>query len=232
MVKADSNYSVYDNDTIRVVYSFWAEKGIMSFMIINKLEVPIYIDWKKSSYISKDEKNDYYAEKEFKTATIKYNSTGSTINWGSIFKNPIVSNTAINSGTSLVSETLVKEERITFLPPHSYIFKGSYQIVHDRKGITLIKENTRDTVMDSKKAKVTSVNTNALIFRNFLTYSITDKFEKEYYVDNAFCINKVVTIKDKYFSYVVTTGNKRELVYPYFNPNRFYLRDLDKSSNY
>jgi len=63
----------YENDTIRVAYIFWAEKGIMGLFIHNKLMKPLYIDWKKCSYITGTTKHDYWDE------TITVTNTGSSI---------------------------------------------------------------------------------------------------------------------------------------------------------
>jgi len=32
---------VFENDTVRIVYGFWYKSGILSFSILNKLNVPI-----------------------------------------------------------------------------------------------------------------------------------------------------------------------------------------------
>lgn len=56
------DFLTFENDTIRVVYIFWAENGLMGLFIHNKLERPLYIDWKKCSYIVGTTKNDYWDE--------------------------------------------------------------------------------------------------------------------------------------------------------------------------
>lgn len=52
----------YENDTIRVAYIFWAENGVMGVFIHNKLKLPLYVDWKKCSYITGTEKHNYWDE--------------------------------------------------------------------------------------------------------------------------------------------------------------------------
>ncbi len=58
----EQGHYFYENDTIKVTYTFWAERGIMGMVIENKLEVPLYIDWKKSAYVDKKTKVNYYSE--------------------------------------------------------------------------------------------------------------------------------------------------------------------------
>lgn len=45
--KLTDGFWVYETDSIKLTYSFWADKGVMSFSVYNKLNKPIYIDWKK-----------------------------------------------------------------------------------------------------------------------------------------------------------------------------------------
>jgi hypothetical protein len=63
----------FENDTIRVTYIFWAEKGIMGLFIHNKLTRPLYIDWRKCSFITGITKHDYWTE------TVTVENTGSSI---------------------------------------------------------------------------------------------------------------------------------------------------------
>ncbi len=49
-------YFEYENDTISVTYSFWEMNGTIEMLIRNKLNQPIYIDWKKCSFITGETK--------------------------------------------------------------------------------------------------------------------------------------------------------------------------------
>ncbi|GAB2524432.1 hypothetical protein [Spirosoma aerophilum] len=48
-VKLVDNDFVYENEQLAVVYNFWEEGGRMRFLLHNKTDQPIYIDWSKSS---------------------------------------------------------------------------------------------------------------------------------------------------------------------------------------
>jgi len=56
------HFPIFENDTIQVAYIFWSEDGVMGIFIHNKLNVPIYIDWKKCSFITGLTKHDYWDE--------------------------------------------------------------------------------------------------------------------------------------------------------------------------
>src|SRR4051812_46103003 len=58
---SDDSWS-FENDTVKIDYDFWTEHGVMSFAVFNKLKIPIYIDWKKSSFIVNDRKLDYWID--------------------------------------------------------------------------------------------------------------------------------------------------------------------------
>ena len=60
--KSQNGFFVFENDTLKITYSFWASKGVMSFAVYNKLNKPIYVDWKNSSFIQNDNKMDYWVD--------------------------------------------------------------------------------------------------------------------------------------------------------------------------
>src|SRR3990170_4099458 len=69
----DGNY-VFENDTLKITYSFWASKGIMSFSIYNKLNKPVYIDWENSSVVYNDKTLNYWVDAEPASISNYYNS--------------------------------------------------------------------------------------------------------------------------------------------------------------
>jgi len=58
-----NNANTYENDTLKIAYLFWADKGQMRFSIYNKTLEPLYIDWFKSSYISNSSAKEYLKDK-------------------------------------------------------------------------------------------------------------------------------------------------------------------------
>ena len=230
-IKSDSSYYKYENDTLRVVYSFWRANGLMSFMIYNKLDIPIYIDWKKSSYIDKSMKLDYYSEKESKTWVAETESYvyNNPINWLNIFGPTIISG-------SVGSSTSVKEERITFIPPKSYIFRGFYKIFPNQHFV-VTKENKKEIPVSEGSTKtfpayvLTAEKSNSsLIFRNFLTYSTKENFEKESYVNDEFYVRKVLTMRQKYFYNLygpLSPSEPTQWGSNYEDPRRFYIPNLN-----
>ena len=67
---------VFENDTVRITYRFWAESGIMDFDIYNKMDNPIYFDWKNSAFIPNDQMVSYWQD-----VTNTVGSSAAASNW-------------------------------------------------------------------------------------------------------------------------------------------------------
>ena len=220
--KIIDNKYVFENDSIKITYDFWKEKGLLSFTVYNKLKKPLYIDWKKSSYINNTVKLNYWEDEEnTKTVGVQNSSTyriGRTL---SGFTN-----------TSSVSSSLTtKPEKLTFVPPNSnytrqqfYLLPNSFLKIPEKnytneKVADINDPNNELTVFVKEFAKDNA----PLIFRNFITFSYSDKFEKEFYLDNEFYISKVTKMEKRKFG-----------TYKY-DPklgSSFYLRDENGQFQY
>ena len=69
----------FENDTVRIAYSFWSENGSYSFSVYNKLNVPLYIDWKKSSLVKNNDKLNYWSDEILTKSSSKRICTKSTL---------------------------------------------------------------------------------------------------------------------------------------------------------
>ena len=150
-LKGVNDFYIYENDTVRIVYYFWSEDGIMAFNIYNKSDKPLYIDWRKSTFITNSSKSNYWTDK----TTIKGSWGGSSSGYTSAFttlagssqtileqqsklyKNGVLdsksqsnstNSTSIESNATTFSNfqawshmTVSKDERITFMPPRTFI---------------------------------------------------------------------------------------------------------------
>ena len=70
----------YQNDTIQIGYVFWAEGGVLGIYIHNNLDKPLYIDWRKCSFITGLIKHDYWNDNV--TVEQKGNVSGSSTAFG------------------------------------------------------------------------------------------------------------------------------------------------------
>lgn len=234
--KDTDGFYVYENDTLKITYSFWNAKGLMTFSILNKSNRPIYIDWKKSSYIDNSVKLDYWVDEEKSNVLSGYSSY--------YYDGPLLRPDYVMSNTLVTSiSSTVKVERITFIPPSSYYYRSQFYILP----INFFKLDTKTEPEEvprkdkpKKKTKVYKANytkgSSPLIFRNFLTFSFSEKFESEFYVDNEFYIQQILEMDNKYFEQYKFDETKKGkwhisdeegnsiLFSDFKNPSSFYIK--------
>lgn len=103
---------VFENDTVKITYHFWADNGIMNFDMYNKSNDPIYLDWKNSAFIPNDQMISYWQDV---TNTVGASSTTSLWLYSGV----------VSKGVS----KSVHQERIGVIPPHSLITKNEFRLV-------------------------------------------------------------------------------------------------------
>jgi hypothetical protein len=116
---------VFENDTVRITYKFWGNRGSMTYDVYNKLNVPLFFDWKTSAYIKNDKMNSYWRDE---TNT---NSSGVT---------------AYGYGMSSNSSKAksIHEERIGVTPPHSAITHKGYSLINPKSDLAISPSYTKD----------------------------------------------------------------------------------------
>lgn len=219
-------YYRHEDDTVKILYTFWYSQGLMSFTVFNKTNRPLYIDWKKSSYIDNSVKLDYWRDE-------------SKIEQKSIYgAYTPKSNPVILAGNTY--STVSKNERITFIPPNSNYSKTSF-IILPINGIKLDGEMEKSVVNLKYKrnilvdtySKEYSKLESPLVFRNYLTLSFSEDFEDEFHVDNEFYISKVVEVDSRAFEHYKydTLDSRRSIVYNETN-RPIKISDYKKSSSF
>jgi len=216
-VQKKSNLYEFENADVLVEYTFWAQNGVMGFLIYNKTDKPIYFDWEKSSMIYDGKRNPYYTNK----TTSNYDSYGYSYgySWLDPFWESTVNTVSFNH--TKTNETTVKEERITFIPPHSYITNAYYNLLNSMN-FFLNKKANKLTKINDRSVYINKPHDN-ISFRNFLTYSSTENFVSESYIDNEFGINKIVTMNEDYLETRDVDGHYHN---DWKKPTRFYIYDI------
>jgi hypothetical protein len=237
-----SKNGVCENEDIKISYDMWSEDGITYFSIYNKTDKPVYVDWKRSVFIYNDWKNDYWVEKSTTEAYLVPSGSGKSITYER-------------------KQSTVVAERYTFVPPHTYVSVPMTYVIMNN-GLQVNTEisgsgKTRILITQSLKNDKTAIKTKIQSstgkgqvkayektftkensgnrFRNFLTYSFSENFSDEKYIENEFYVNKITEMKlknfnGKYKNAKVTskTGGKKEKakvkIYesPYRNNTSFY----------
>jgi hypothetical protein len=189
----------FENDTVKITYSFWQKKGTLAYNIYNKLSIPIYIDWKKSSFIRDGQKYNYWADETI-TKSSSYRVGNSYIGYG------YYDLLGLSSSSTLGTSLSVKPERIAFLAPHSNVFETKFILYpftdNKLKGDAI--PGSMNNPISKKSVAITykefKESNSPLSFRNFLTISTSEKFENEVYIDNGFYVFRISQMKKDKFS--------------------------------
>ncbi len=180
---AESGEYVFDNDTLKIAYTFWESGGIVRFTVTNKTNKPLYIDWKRCSYVYRGGKNNYFDD--VTTSNSSFKSTSKVYVNGS-------------TGNGSATDISKKQERVTFLPPSSSIITGNYSIYSN---VYTLGKKWKQVSSKIKSKDGYSVDINKddtkVHFRNFITYSFSENMDNEKYIDNEFYVSNVVTARRK-----------------------------------
>jgi hypothetical protein len=232
--KIENDHYVYENDSIRITYDFWQDKGLLSFAIFNKLNKPVYVDWKKSSYINNGIKRNFWEDTEStKTIGKAYGSSSRLTKSTLSFTNSV----------NVSSSETVKPEKITFIPPKSNYIRSQFFIlpipflkVKNYPGKGEMLRIGSDSKSFTYQEKVFSKNETPLLFRNFLSLSYSENFEKEFYVDNEFFISKVIKVEKTQFEtfkkntekrggfYELDENGRRIILSPFYSQTSFFIK--------
>lgn len=191
----DDEY-IFDNDTVRITYRFWADHGKFEFAVQNKLNVPIYIDWKKSNLIYNGKPNVYWLEE----TVVKSNSVTSGIGMRGAYG--IAYGSAYTTGESIERP----KERVTFLPPASSIERNEYSIENAFYYLMDLDVEPEIVLNESNPKKVTKVysqefeeESSPVQMTNFLTFATKESFENEWFVKNTFYLGEISEMELKHF---------------------------------
>ena len=162
------------NDSLEITYNFAGGNIPVNITVKNTSDKPIYIDWKKSAAIIDERKYSYWEE-------ISYlNASGATYGWD-----------------VYVDGTIIKDERKTYIPPHSYVestrinlqevFFEEFQASNSTKIIVPSDEGN----IQVKKYDFTQENS-PFKFRSILTLSSDESFTTETAFDTEFWVAQII----------------------------------------
>lgn len=185
VVKNDQHEFVVENDSLKLVYNFYGNRGPIHISIQNKMGVPVYIDWQRSAVIV-NEKAIPYVPGEMK---IKGSFAGSSYN----FKN---SGYGVNGGQ--LYATAVLPPTIDFIPPRAiinklpmYVSRGFNAGIPDSAFQKEKRRLANGMIAKVKRADFTEA-TSPLRFRSFITYTIGEPGSKPFAFEHSFYISEIM----------------------------------------
>lgn len=225
--KSADGFWVFETDTIKITYVFWASKGVMAFSVYNKLDKPIYIDWKNCSFIYNTNKLNYWVDEQQSALESYYG--------GYFYNGPLIKpGYTINEGVQATTSTTVKPERITFIPPKSFYYRSRFYLMpvnyfkFDKKSMTKTSVERND--MPKKKTTVYEQNfdylSSPLKFRNYLAFAFTENATDFFFIDNEFYLSTVREMEYRHYLGGTFKDNQGKSVYsrPFKKKTSFYIK--------
>ena len=131
-------------------------------------------------------------------------------------------------------------ERITFIPPASnyyrsqfYIFPRTYIKLNRLADYTEVPRNDNPYRKTKVYSHSYSKESSPLLFRNFLTFSFSEDFNTEFYVDNEFYISEIKEMVRGHFEqYQYDKSKKGKWYIRDKNGNPIYIRPFKKESSF
>ncbi|MEZ0486031.1 hypothetical protein [Fibrella aquatica] len=220
---------VYDTDTLRLSYQFFSERGVMHLTIENKLNKPLYVDWKRSAFIIGQNKLDYW----YDVAAVNLYGAAYTNTYARYFRNWSTSNSTI-----ALNGQISKENSVDFIPPGTKLTKDQFVLIPGPALVLPGQYSTeRVASTDSLNRKPVDVqtyqytpDTSPLKFRNYLTLSTDKEFKNELVLDSKFWASGVQVMPQAQLtggSYIgsgvnsVSENTLRSI--PYYRPNAFFI---------
>ncbi len=217
------NYFIYETDSVKITYNFWSNKGVMSFAVYNKLDKPIYIDWKNSSFIYNDNKLNYWVEETESSNYSKY--------YGKYYYNgPLLKPGVTSDGETYSNTHTIKPERITFIPPKSNYYRSQFLLLpidyfeFSNYDSSIVSRNDKPKKQTTIYYKNYLYNNSPLRFRNYLAITLSENSQKFIFIDNEFYINSVKEIDKRHFN-GKKIGNNQDYYYenPFKRATLFYI---------
>ena len=208
---------ILDNDTLTLRYNFSSERGQMRILVVNKLNQPLYIDWKRSAFIIGQDKLDYWYD------IADVNLTGSSFS-GRYSRYTIGS----------ITGTISKEDPISFIPPKTKIDKQQFVVFPNGTlrlpgTAEIVQEKSKTNPSSKKPVPVSVFNYSAeqspLQFRNYLTFSTDKDFKNEFHIDTKFWASDVRIIPKEQITGIMVQqyDGSYSVAQPFNKPDSFYI---------
>ena len=186
--KNDRKEFVWENDSLKLVYNFHGEGGPLNLTVYNKLNEPLYVNWKKSALI-----RDGQSISLFNRSVI--------VNRIATPYQEVKNNPNLYPG---LSATFELPEGIEFISPASYVSKALLDIQELGLGNLPGSDSLRPQKY-SQNGMVTGKFTRArfdesqspLRFSTYLTFMVGQHIDKEFAVQHSFYAKEILQTHDE-----------------------------------
>jgi hypothetical protein len=172
-----------DNDSVRISYGFTGQDGALYIKVYNKLAVPLFLDWTRSSIIYKGKAISYVPDK---------------VNLSGGISTTTYNDRILPTSESTLNGTIQVPKEVTFIPPNSSVQTTAKLLYPD------VFKNLSDSLYQGHESLLTSdgqveakvgnfeYSNSPLSFRSYLTLYTQDgnknntfSFDKEFFVSKS-----------------------------------------------
>ncbi|MES2389165.1 MAG: hypothetical protein V4543_14275 [Bacteroidota bacterium] len=216
---------VTENDSVKITYHFWSEKGILSFAIHNKLTVPLFIDWEQSTFKSLGETFDYWPDNEpGKPEGIRadFHYDGP----------PVMPGHTATQGVGGAGANKNRTARLSEIEPNGDLIRSSYYIFPKPYFDMGAKYTSRHLALREDKSVMTLVyeldfheKNTPLRFSNAVAYSTSEDFKSKGTLAAEFKLEKVTEMEARQFKNKSKESmeDAKNGSSPYASPRSFYV---------
>lgn len=179
---------IYENDSVLLLYNFNGPNAPVNITIQNKLQVPLYIDWKKSALIINDQAVSYVPSE----MRIEGGINSSSYNSGTRTNNTTY-------GTGSLNATVSLPPSIDFIPPQSFFTRSPIGIT-DRQiqnvpesAFHRLKYQAAEGYELNVKAAVFTEETSPLRFKSYLTMMVGEATAKPVSFEHSFFLSQLIS---------------------------------------
>ncbi|HVW59467.1 MAG TPA: hypothetical protein VHC48_05515 [Puia sp.] len=180
---------VWENDTLELIYCFNGYGGPIRMSITNKMDKPMYINWKKSALIDRGNAASLYQ------TNVQMSGAFVSGTQRSYFTSP---RSYTTSGSIAGSFSL--PEGMDFIPPHSNISKSLDLVVsgpvardHLTGSPESLKATRKGVGTNSYKLYTYEASSSPVQFKTYLTFLMDGDNAKEFSVSHTFYASKIMT---------------------------------------
>lgn len=181
----DLHEFVYETDSVLIRYNFNGANCPVSLYLENKLDIPMYIDWKRSSIIQNNQSKPYWQDQSIIQGTADGNSSYSFFSTPQSF-----------STSTEINGSIYRNESVTFLPPHSYKLDNMIKLETEMIQKPGSKQGYTKTIPTaSGHAKVYyytfEKEDSPRYYRSYLTLSTDPSFAQAFTIEHEFWVSEI-----------------------------------------
>ena len=237
-VKMSEGRFSWENADLFITYDFWGSSASMIVTIQNKQANPIFLDLGRSNFIYDGRSFDYWSDETYSaTVSDQFIDASSFVLRNEQFLQIGRSNQSISSlsrirKTSITKGVASRSKREIQIPPKGFVVQNKFSV---SPGVYFDCDfNIKGLSKKAPREKDFLKTESPLSFRNFISYSRSEKSDICAVIDHEFYFSKIVNVKERLFlgrsrkkKVCDYKGYKKDLIYkeyPYAKPNSYFMQ--------